>query len=233
MIGQMEPKMAEKCFGYTRVSGLGQIKGHGLDRQREIIAEFCGRAGYELEAIYEDAHTGTEADRPQFTEMLGAMMGNGVKVVVVESLDRLARDLMVQSTLLAKLAAEGLNLVAANTGENVTTAMQDDPMRKALVQIQGVFAELDKSLIVRKLRKGREAVRSEGRRCEGRKPFGFHDGEQVVLDRIRQLRRKPRGGERMPVSRLTEMLNAEGLRNRSGEPFTDAHVRKLIKVGKG
>ena len=54
--------------------------------------------------------------------------------------------------------------VSASTGEDVTATMRDDPMRKALIQIQGVFAELDKSLLVRKLRKGRvEDAQSEAR----------------------------------------------------------------------
>ena len=55
--------------------------------------------------------------------------------------------------------------VSASTGEAVTATMRDDPMRKALIQIQGVFAELDKSLLVRKLRKGRAGdAPSEARR---------------------------------------------------------------------
>ncbi len=95
------------------------------------------------------------------------MMSNGVKVVVVESLDRLARDLLVQSVLLSKLAVEGLTLIAANTGEDVTAAMQTEPTRKFLVQIQGALAELDKSLLVRKLKRGREAKRAATGRCEG------------------------------------------------------------------
>jgi hypothetical protein len=34
-------------------------------------------------------------------------------------------------------------------------------------------------------------------RCEGRKPFGEHPGEEPVLRHIRQLHRKPRGRERL------------------------------------
>jgi site-specific DNA recombinase len=221
--------MGVKAFGYVRVSGVGQVKGHGPKRQREDIGEYARQHGIEIAGWYEDSHTGTEADRPQFVAMLGAMMGNGVKVVLVESLDRFARDLLIQSTLLAKLAAEGLTLIAANTGEDVTAAMQDDPMRKAMVQIQGVFAELDKNLTVRKLRKAREAIREKEGVCEGRKPYGHYAGEMRVLELMYQLRRKPRGGERMPVARIAETLNVRGYRNRSGGLWTEAHVRKVLR----
>src|SRR6266478_3136668 len=118
------------CFGYTRVSSPGQSKGHGPERQRQLIQEFADRNGFEVVAYYEDAYTGTEGDRPQFVEMLTAMMTNGIKTVVIESLDRFARGIQVQCTLLARLAAEGLTLIAANTGDNVTAAISDDPMRK-------------------------------------------------------------------------------------------------------
>lgn len=221
--------MALKCYGYSRVSGVGQQAGHGPERQREIIRLYCEAQGYELVGFFDDAHTGTEADRPQFVAMLQAMLDNGVKTVVVESLDRLARDLMIQCTLLAKLSSCGLTLMAANTGENVTQAMQDDPMRKAMVQIQGVFAELEKSLLVRKLRKARDQMRAKAGRCEGRKPYGAREGEEAVLDRIRRLRRKPRIGERMPVAKVAETLNAEGFTNRSGKPWTEQAVRNVVR----
>lgn len=224
----MMAKALVKAFGYVRVSGEGQAKGHGPQRQRELIEQYVAGSGYDLVQVYEDVYSGTKDDRPEFAAMLAAMMGNGVKVVIVECLDRLARDLLIQSTLLAKLAAEGLTLIAANTGEDVTAAMQEDPMRKAMVQIQGVFAELDRNMIVRKLRKAREAKREKSGRCEGRKPYGFREGEQAVLKRIRQLRRKPRFGKRLPPSKIASVLNAEGYRNRSGREWTTEHIRKLM-----
>lgn len=222
--------MSVSTYCYVRVSSQGQTQGHGPKRQREIVDAFAKANGYHVVRAYEDAHTGTEADRPAFMEMLGAMMSNGVKVVIIESLDRLARDLLIQSTLIAKLGAEGLTLIAANTGEDITQAIQDDPMRKAMVQIQGVFAELDKSLLTRKLAKARKEAREEHGRCEGRKPFGHKDGESAILDRIRQLRRKPRGGERPSFADTAEALNNEGHPTRTGKGWTRGVVHKICRA---
>jgi DNA invertase Pin-like site-specific DNA recombinase len=146
---------------------------------------------------------------------------------IVECLDRLARDMLIQTTLLAKLSLEGLTLLAANTGEDITQAINDDPMRKAMVQIQGVFAELDKSLTVRKLQRGRAAKREVTGSCEGRKRFGHYDGEPEVLQRIKQLRRKPPGGDRRSFGAVAKALNVEALPSRSGKPWTRATVRKI------
>ena len=228
--------MAKKaqCFGYCRVSGRGQVKGHGLPRQRSDIAVFAAREKMQLVKVYEDAHTGTEADRPQFMQMLSDCIDNGVKIIVVESLDRLARDLMIQTQLLAKLVIEGISLIAANTGEDVTGAMADDPMRKAMVQIQGVFAELDKNLLVRRLRKGRDAKRQSGELVEGKRPYGqAHDPVQrerelIIVARVHKLRRKPRGGKRLSLAAIASKLNAEGHSTRSGKQFTGSIVQGIV-----
>jgi len=219
--------MRAKAFGYIRVSGKGQVGGHGPGRQKDIIEGFARKAGLQVVGWYRDVHTGTKEDRPAFVEMLEAILTNGTKVVIVESLDRFARDLMVQTMLLAKLEAEGITLLSASTGEDVTASMRDDPMKKAMVQIQGVFSELDKSLTVRKLRKARDRKREVDGRCEGRKPFGEKPGEAETLDRIKQLRRKPRGGKRRSFGQVAGILNAEGRPTRTGRPWSRSAVHKL------
>ncbi len=222
--------MNTPAYGYTRVSSAEQVKGYGPQRQREDIEAFGSEYCYRIVRHFDDAHTGTESDRPQFMEMLSAMMSNGVKVVIVESLDRFARDSFVQSLLLSKLASVGLTLIAANTGENVTDAMTKDPMRRFVVQLQGLLSELEKNLLVQKLKRGRQAKRDETGRCEGRKPFGHYEHESPVLDRIRQLRRKPRLGERPTFDAVAKVLNNESMPSRSGKPWTRSTVQKICKA---
>jgi hypothetical protein len=88
-------------------------------------------------------------------------------------------------------------------------------------------AELDKTLLVRKLKRGREAKLEASGGCDGRKPFGHYDGEQQSLDRIRQLRRKPRGGERPSFGTVATALYKEAIPTRSGKPGTRATVQKI------
>jgi hypothetical protein len=54
----------------------------------------------------------------------------------VESLDRLARDVMVQSLLLAKLAQHQITLINCVTGENVTESMSEDQCEKRLFRFK-------------------------------------------------------------------------------------------------
>ena len=50
--------------------------------------------------------------------------------------------------------------------------MSEDPMRKALIQIQSVFSELEKSRLVSKLRRARQAKKDETGNARGAKHFG-------------------------------------------------------------
>lgn len=219
------------AFGYVRVSGRGQVSGFGPERQRDDITACANRFGYNLLQIHEEQFTGTEFDRPIFMEMIGQMSLDGPKIVIVESLDRLARDLMIQNQILAKLCAEGLTLIAANTGENVTEAIMEDPMRKAMVQMQGVFAEWDKSMLVRRLKRGREAKKRLTGRCCGVIPYGEKPGELRIIKRIAHLFAKfvHVQDERERFKQIAKQINSEGHRTRKGGKFTHHRVRQVFQ----
>ena len=54
-----------------------------------------------------------------------------------------------------------MTIISADTLQDVTAAFFGDPMLRAMIQVQGVFAELDKSMLVAKLRKARELTRKK------------------------------------------------------------------------
>ncbi|MHA2068184.1 MAG: recombinase family protein [Candidatus Thorarchaeota archaeon] len=226
------------AYAYLRVSGQGQVNGLGFDRQLETIQSFAKDNGYEIAQVFrEEGISGTtdEMDRPAFQAMMVEILRNGAKTVIVEGLDRLAREYRIQETLLIYLASKGVCLISARTGENVTQAIDKDPMRKALVQVQGVFSELEKNLLVRKLRNARDKVRMEKGRCEGILPYGHPDRpeaeqEQETITRIRLLRRRRRGGFKgMTLQEIAARLNQEGIKTPSGKgQWGTTQVRRLL-----
>ena len=220
----------KQAVAYCRVSSTGQQRnGTGLDRQEEIITAYAEQAGYELIQVYQEAMTGTDTDRPVFTEMLADMLSNSCRVVIVERLGRLARDLGVQLQLVGLFCSKGITLISADTQQDVTAAFSGDRMLKAMIQVQGVFAELDKSILVAKLRKAREAKKTKTGRCEGRKPYGFFDGEEKVVKRIKQLHRKPRGGKRLGPYQIARILNQEGSATRKAKEWRGSHVSAILR----
>jgi site-specific DNA recombinase len=226
----MTKQTKKEAAAYCRVSSKGQQKnGTGLDRQEEIIASFAKKHGCKIVQWYKEAYTGTEESRPEFAQMLADLLSNGCRIIIVERLDRLARDLGVQLQLVGLLCSKGITLISADTEQDVTAAFSGDPMLKAMIQVQGVFSELDKSMLVKKLRKARETKKAKTGRCEGRKPFGFYPEEVETLKRIKQLYRKPHGEKRLGFYQIATILNKEGLPTRTGVPWHGTHVSAILK----
>jgi site-specific DNA recombinase len=220
------------AFAYLRVSSAGQIDGNGFNRQIEAIEKFSESHGFKIKKIFREAVSGTtcETERPEFSKMISASIGNGWKTIIIERLDRLAREYRIQESLLIYMASKGIDLYSAATAENVTKAISADPMKKALVQIQGIFHELDKSLLVNKLRKAREQIRTEKGRCEGKRAYGSLPGEKEVIKRIRYMRRKPRGSNkrRRSFQSIADQLNIDGTRTRQNKQWTASLVYNVV-----
>lgn len=221
-----------KAFSYLRVSDRSQIGGDGFPRQRAAIEKQAKAMGATI--IREFAEQGMTGDsdwdeRPAFQEMVGAILGNGVRTVIVENLTRLSRAYVVQDAILVFLASKNVSLVSADTGEDVTAAFHGDPMKKAIIQMQAVFSELEKNSLVRKLKAARARKKAEQGWCEGVKPFGTFPGEQEAIDRMRQLRRKPIGNrKRMSFAKIAATLQAEGVPTRTGKPWAASSVRDIL-----
>lgn len=221
------------AYAYVRVSSKGQVDGDGFKRQIAEIEAYAQVHGIEVAHVYrEEGVSGTtsEADRPAFQEMIGAILRNGVRTVIVEGLDRLAREYRIQETLLVYLASKGITLIAARTGEDVTEAVMADPMRRALVQIQGVFAELEKGLLVKKLRQARDRKREEQGFCEGRPAFTpgtLPESLRTALEGIKRLRRRKPGQVQRTYSQVADELNTMGLTTAKGLPFTGTNVQNV------
>ena len=159
-------------------------------------------------------------DRPAWCELMAALHGDGVRTIVVERLDRLARKLMVQETAIADLHRNGFTLISTAEPD----LMADDPTRIAMRQMQGIFAQYEKSQLVIKLRVARERTRAREGRCEGRKPFGYYQGEVEVVERLRVLRKKGLG-----YDRIAQELNAENVPTRTGKPWHGIVVNRILK----
>ena len=214
------------AVGYTRCSGAGQIDGDTWNRQNEAIKACCVSKSLDMIHEYRDeAVPGKlgEESRPAFQQMVSDLLGNGCRTIVIESLDRLARQYDIQQQLATYLASKGLTLISANTGEDITAALMGDPMRRALVQIQGIFAELDKNLLIAKLRKARERKKSKTGKGEGRDAFGVKDGEALTLEQMKEWR-----STGATFQHVADDLNNCGYKGRTGKPWKASVVAKIL-----
>jgi len=228
----MKSKAPGQSVSYLRCSGLGQTDGDTWDRQSAAIAKYAKQHGLELVAEFRDAGVSGTRDldnRPGLAALFDRVESNGVKTVLVENATRLARDLMVSEVVLQQLTNAGCQVIAADSGTDLT-ADSNDPTRRLIRQVLGAVSEFDRRVTVLKLRAARQRQRSRGQRCEGRKPFGSFPSELETLARLRELRRKPPHGRRRSLQQICDCLNLEGLPTRSGKPWTKQVVNRLLKA---
>lgn len=220
-----------KVFTYIRVSSKGQVEGDGPERQRLACANFCIAHNLTIVQNFFDAHTGASEDRPAFTEMLQAIQHNHanaegdqrIQAVVIERMDRLARDLMASEFLLRELRTMDVKLFATDQGTLDDMASNDvDPTRILIRQIMGALAQWEKCTLVKKLRAAQMRAAKEGRVC-GKKPYGSYTEEQ---DGLRQLAEWDRQGYSCPD--IADMMNARGYRTRTGVPWSRFTVKGIL-----
>lgn len=203
---------------YLRVSGLGQVDKDGEQRQLDAVLAFCTANNlHALKPRFEAGVSGTVegVDRPQLAEIFDS----GCKAIVVERLDRLARDLMVQELILKECRERGIKVFAADQPFDDLASNSGDPTRKLFRQIIGALAEWEKSALVMKLRKARDRKRALTGRCEGILPWGQTPQGKRVLNYILTLRTLE-----IPVPRIASKLNQRGVTTRWGKPWTKRAV---------
>jgi DNA invertase Pin-like site-specific DNA recombinase len=220
-----------------RCSGASQVDKDTFPRQIAAIESCCASKDFQLIHEYrEEAVPGKldEEHRPAFQQMISDLLGNGCRTIVIEGMSRLAREYRTQEHLIIYIASKGITLISADTGEDITAAMMGDPMRRALVQIQGIFSELDKNLLVAKLRKARQRQKELTGRSEGRKAYGSHPdypGEKDVVARmiiLRDMGNKP--------DEIAQILNSEGVETRGTKhgksPWHPSTINKILARNK-
>lgn len=147
------------------------------------IERYARAAGFELVGEFRDEGlSGTRDldDREGLSDPLARIRSNGVRVVLVERADRLARDLIVGELILNQLRELGVKVIAADSGTELT-AGDDDPTRTLIRQVLGALAQFEKAVIVSKLKAARVRQRRATGRREGRKPYGTRPGEAEVV----------------------------------------------------
>lgn len=216
-----------KAYGYVRVSGKGQVEGHGLERQEKAIRDYADAHGIEIMKIFrEEGVSGTLKDRPALAAMFIDLEtnGHGVKTILIEKVDRLARDLMVQEITIGDLRKHGFNLISVAEGEDL---LGEDPTRTLIRQVMGSISQYDKEMTVLKLRAARERKRAKEGKCEGRK--GYAEAAPEVLRVVKRLRRKPKGMKRKSYKAIAEELNRQGILTLMGKAWTGDNVAALLR----
>jgi DNA invertase Pin-like site-specific DNA recombinase len=212
---------------YLRCSGAGQIGGDTWDRQLSAIRGYSAANDIEILDEYKDEGISGKTElehRTGLAACLERVENNGVKLVLVESADRLARDSMVAEVIIRQFQKAGCRVISASGGVDLTSGDDSNPTAKLIRQILACVAEFDRCVTVLKLRAARDRQRSKVGRCEGRKPYGTFTAE---LTTWRQIKLFAEGG--WDARQIADWLNQHGKATRMGKRWHAGTVSKILK----
>jgi len=159
---------------YMRVSSLDQHPETQLLDLRQMAAQ----RGYEIVHEYADRISGAKARRPGLDQMMADARRGRFDVVLVWASDRIARSVKHFLEVLDELNRLGIEFVSFR--EQIDTG---GPLGRAIVVIIGAIAELERNLIIERVRAGMRRAKLEGRHI-GRQPLDL-DREAILYDRRR------------------------------------------------
>lgn len=189
-----------RALGYVRVSTTEQLKGLGLDIQEEGIRDYAKANDLRLVEVHRDegesGSNGLES-RTGLAQALARLEDGEASVLVVYRLDRLARDLVLQETIIGRLGRTGAQVTSIS--EPDLGVGDADPTRTLVRHLLGAISQYEGAVIRARLVAGRAAKRARGGYAGGRPAFGYRAEsaelvpdarEQEAIQQARRLRGK-------------------------------------------
>ena len=139
---------------YLRVSTIDQHP----ETQLYDLRALADQRGYEIVMEYRDTICGAKSKRPGLDRMMSDARRGRFDVVVVWAFDRMARSVRHFLEVLDDL--NHLNIEFVSRQENIDTG---GPLGRAMIVIVGAIAELERNLIIERVRAGMRRAKLEGR----------------------------------------------------------------------
>ncbi len=181
---------------YMRVSTVDQHP----ETQLLDLRQMAGQRGYEIVHEYTDRISGAKAKRPGLDQMMTDARRGQFDVVLVWASDRIARSVKHFLDVLDELNRLEVDYVSFR--ENIYTG---GPLGRAIVIIIGAIAELERNLIIERVRASMRRARLEGQHI-GRKPLEL-DHAAIQHDRSQgQSLRQIAKGHRVSTATVQRVL---------------------------
>lgn len=174
---------------YARVSTTNH--GQDVSMQTRELREYVERRGWTIAGEYVDIGiSGTKAKRPELDKLMADAHRRRFDAVIVWKFDRFARS--VSHLLRALETFNALGVAFVSLSESLDTST---PAGKMVFTVLGAVAELERSLIVERVKAGLRNARAKGKRL-GRPQIGLD------VAKIRRLRAQGRSWRK--IARVME-----------------------------
>jgi len=146
-----------------RVGLYARVSTHNGQQDPEMqlrdLREYCAQRSWEVSGEYVDHISGSKDKRPELDRLMADAYRRRFAAVVVWKFDRFARSVSHLLRALEMFRALGIEFVSLS--EQVDTST---PMGKLVFTMLGAVAELERSLIVERVKAGLRNARAKGKR---------------------------------------------------------------------
>jgi site-specific DNA recombinase len=222
-----------RAIGYVRVSTSEQANdGYGLDAQERAIRVYCRDAGMRVVRVERDegesGSNGLET-RHGLAHALAALEAGEAEFLIVKRLDRLARDLLIQETVVGRLRQHGRSVLSVEEPD----ASSDDYTRVLVRQVLGAISQYERCVIQARMAAGKAAKAASGGYVGGRPRYGTRaEGRELIQDTdetaiVEFVHRLRAGG--LSYREIASELTREGFRPRTAHQWHSEQVRRIAQ----
>ena len=218
--------MTTQAIIYTRFSPRPKAADcTSNEKQFERCRNYCERKEYGWDPLFQDCRvSGSILQRPGLQAAIAALEPG--MVLVADSSDRLARDLLVYHTICHEVEKAGATIEFADG-----SPVADTPESKLFRNILADFAAYERDRIRLRTKKGLEKKRKNGERTTGKIPIGWmldpKDPKRLVV--CQHERREIIVACEMSADGHSSGYIAKYLGLCRGKLWSDRTIRKLIK----
>lgn len=225
-----------RAVAYVRVSTERQVReGFGLEAQRADIRRWAKDGGHRI--VVWSADEGISGSngidtRVGLFDALATIRSGRADALVITSLDRLARAMSAQEGILSEVWTAGGRVFSLGDGGEVLEDDPDDPMRTAVRQMRGVFAQLERGLIRQRMARGKREKAALGGYVGGAPRLGVRAaGGQLVGDEdegraVELIYQSHKGG--LSLRQIAAELDQAGMRTKRGGRWHPTTIARVI-----
>lgn len=217
-----------KASAYVRYSSDNQRE-ESIEAQARAIREYAQKNKITIVKIYADeAKTATNANRPQFQQMVKDSQLGIFSMVIVHKLDRFARDRYDSAFYKRELKKNGVKLIS------VLENLDDSPESIILESVLEGMAEYYSANLAREVMKGLKETALQCKHTGGKPPLGYKlnpdktysidEDKAPIIKLIFSMYANGHG-----YGEIIDKLNKKGYKTQTGRSFGKNSLHEILK----
>ncbi|MEH7457264.1 recombinase family protein [Bacillus sp. JJ1127] len=213
---------------YVRVSTEEQAEeGYSIEGQVKTLTDYCKGHKYDIYNTYKDeGFSGKSTNRPALQQLLNDCKDHKFNMIIVWKISRLSRKQLDFLQLIDYF--DNNNVLFSSVSESIDASTATG---KAMMQMMGTFAELERNTIVDNVKMGMKQRAIEGK-WNGGSMLGYTSKNKKLIiveseaELVRKIFRLYISGKGYKA--ITNQLNKEGYKTKRNKAFSINSIRTIL-----